>query len=76
MFECGLHAAMLATTHGTHLHELARVLVIEKHPLVCRDSFWGHPLKTITTDGLPKFGPILKSIRKKMSILRLFSCRA
>jgi hypothetical protein len=50
-----------------------RVLVIEKHPPVCRESFWGHPLATIATDGPPKFGPILKSIRKKMSILRPFS---
>ena len=53
-----------------------RVLVIEKHPTVCRESFWGHPLETIATDGPSKFGPILKSIRKKMSILRPFFCRA
>jgi hypothetical protein len=41
-----------------------RVLVIKKHPLLYRESFWEHPLGTITTDGPPKFGPILKSIPK------------
>jgi hypothetical protein len=41
-----------------------RARVIEKHPPVCRESFWGHPLGTITTNGPPKFDPILKSIRK------------
>jgi hypothetical protein len=40
MFKCGLHAAMLATTHGTHVHEW-RVLVIEKLPPVYRESFGG-----------------------------------
>jgi hypothetical protein len=53
-----------------------RVLVIEKHPPVCQESFWGHPLGTIATDGPPKFGPILKSIRRKMCILRPIFCRA
>jgi hypothetical protein len=53
-----------------------RVLVIEKHPPVCWESFCGHPLEAITTDGPPKIGPILKSIRKKMCILRPFFCRA
>jgi hypothetical protein len=53
-----------------------RILVIEKHPQVCWESFCGYPLKTITIDGPPKIGPILKSIRKKMSILRPFFLRA
>jgi hypothetical protein len=59
------NAAMLATTHGTHVHEIGSTCEIEKHPLVCWESFWGHPLGTITTDGPPKFGPILKSIQPK-----------
>jgi hypothetical protein len=37
-----------------------RVLMIEKHPPVCRESFWGHPLGTITTDGPLTFGPNFK----------------
>jgi hypothetical protein len=64
---------MLATTHGTHVHELAAPCIIENHPPVCPESFCGHPLGTITTDGPPKIGPILKSSQKKVSIYAHFS---
>jgi hypothetical protein len=58
MFECGLHAAMLATTHRSHVHDW-QILVIEKHLTVCWENFCGDPLETITTDGPPKIGPII-----------------
>jgi hypothetical protein len=75
MFECGFHAAMLATTHGTHVHEVAGPCD-RKAPPGLSGKLLGTSFGNHATDGPPKFGPILKFIRKKVSILRPFFCRA
>lgn len=43
-FECGLHEAMLAMSHGTYVHEMAGALWLKSTLYFCLESCCEHPV--------------------------------